>query len=156
MTIFTTPTGRRVPLKPLGAAAVIMDGEGRVLLVKHSYGRLNWEIPGGLAELGESATENAVREVREETGLEVEALRLAGIYYEPGNDMHHFIFLCAKRDPTAVPVPDASEITELGYFSPDNLPRPISDFTVLRIRDALSSDSAVVLPTVIGPRQWLE
>jgi 8-oxo-dGTP pyrophosphatase MutT (NUDIX family) len=78
MTIFTTPSGRRVPAKLLGSAAVIPDDQGRVLLVKHSYGRLNWEIPGGLAELHESATENALREVREETGLEVEAQRLTG------------------------------------------------------------------------------
>ena len=156
MTIFTTPTGRRVPVKPLGAAAVILDGVGRVLLVKHSYGRLNWEIPGGLAELHESATENALREVREETGLEVEAQRLTGLYYEPANDMHHFVFLCVKRDSAAIPIPDASEITELGYFHPDALPHPISDFTVRRIHDALAPDHPIVLPIVIGPREWLE
>lgn len=34
-------------MKNVGAAAFIVDGEGRVLLVKHTYGRLNWELPGG-------------------------------------------------------------------------------------------------------------
>ena len=47
------------------AAAVIVDDDGRILLVRHSYGELNWEIPGGAGELGESADAAAVREVRE-------------------------------------------------------------------------------------------
>lgn len=59
--------------KRLGAAAVILNRDGEVLLVKHSYGRLNWELPGGVTEDGESVVQTAVREVREETGLEVSA-----------------------------------------------------------------------------------
>ena len=38
--------------KKLGSAATITDERGYVLLVKHSYGKLNWEIPGGAAERG--------------------------------------------------------------------------------------------------------
>jgi 8-oxo-dGTP diphosphatase len=147
---------REVPRKLLGSAAVILDERGYVLLVKHSYGRLNWELPGGLAELNESAVENALREVREETGLKVVAQRLTGLYYEPANDMHHFVFLCTKHDPAATPVPDASEITECRYCSPDNLPRPISDFTVRRIHDAIRSANHHLLPVTIGSRKWLE
>ena len=60
-----------------------MDSEGRILLVKHNYGKYNWEIPGGLSELNESAEETAKREVFEETGLEVTIGRLTGVYYEP-------------------------------------------------------------------------
>ena len=43
------------------AGAVILDGQGRVVLVKHSYGPLNWKIPGGAAELDETPTETVVR-----------------------------------------------------------------------------------------------
>ncbi len=51
--------------KRLGAASVILNNQGWVLLVKHSYGRLNWELPGGVAEVDESIVETALREVRE-------------------------------------------------------------------------------------------
>ena len=44
------------------AGAVILDSQGRVLLVKHNYGPLNWEIPGGAAELDETPTETVLRE----------------------------------------------------------------------------------------------
>ncbi|HEV2124035.1 MAG TPA: NUDIX hydrolase [Chloroflexota bacterium] len=148
---------RTAEIKPLGAAAVILDERGYVLLVKHSYGKLNWELPGGLAEANESLVDTAVREVREETGLRVRVEWLTGFYYEPTNhDIHQFVFLCTKEDPAALPRPDKSEITECAYCSPDDLPRPISDFTVRRIRDATSGGSRLPLPTIIGPRQWFE
>lgn len=56
------------------AGAVVRDGEGRVLLVRRANepGRGLWSIPGGRVEEGESAREAAAREVREETGLDVE------------------------------------------------------------------------------------
>jgi 8-oxo-dGTP diphosphatase len=52
----------------IGAAAVIVNDEGGVLLVKQTYGRLNWELPGGAGEAGESPDETVLRGVREETG----------------------------------------------------------------------------------------
>ena len=55
----------------MGGAGALFDDEGRVLLVRHTYGRLNWELPGGGAEPGESPNETAIREILEETGLEV-------------------------------------------------------------------------------------
>lgn len=64
--------------KPAGrvacAGAVVRDGSGRVLLVQraHEPGRGLWAVPGGRLEAGEDARAAAAREVREETGLEVE------------------------------------------------------------------------------------
>ena len=49
--------------KGIAAAGVILNSHGHVLLVKHSYGPLNWELPGGAAERDESPTETSVREV---------------------------------------------------------------------------------------------
>lgn len=138
--------------KWLGAAAVILNDEGHVLLVKHSYGRLNWELPGGGAELGESIVETALREVREETGLNVVAERTTGVYYEPDTDMLHFVFLC-RCEAESKPFPADAEITECAYWSPSALPRPISDFTIQRINDALSGTNQP-LPVNIAPRRW--
>ncbi|MGQ9582074.1 MAG: NUDIX domain-containing protein [Thermoplasmatota archaeon] len=68
----------------VGVGAVVMDGRGRVLLVKHHpstnlrkiFWRGKWICPGGMLEFGERLEEGARREVREETGLEIQLLRL--------------------------------------------------------------------------------
>jgi 8-oxo-dGTP pyrophosphatase MutT (NUDIX family) len=139
----------------MGAAAVIVDEGGRVLLVKHTYGRRNWELPGGQTEPGESAEETALREVREETGLRVRAGRLAGVYYEPDTDMHHFVFVCRPLDDSATLRPDRVEISECRYWGQDALPRPISDFTIRRIHDAMSEVSVTSI-LAVPPRQWFD
>lgn len=64
--------------KLTGAAAVIVDSDGKILLVKHSYGKNNWELPGGKGEDNEPAEETAQREVFEEVGLEVRIEELTG------------------------------------------------------------------------------
>jgi len=62
------------------AGAVVHDAAGRLLLVRRRQepGRGLWSLPGGRCEPGESAAETAVREVREETGLDVAAGPLVG------------------------------------------------------------------------------
>jgi 8-oxo-dGTP pyrophosphatase MutT (NUDIX family) len=64
----------------------VRDGRGRVLLVRRADSG-NWTLPGGMQDLGESITQTAVREVREETGLDVELTGLIGIYTDPGHVM---------------------------------------------------------------------
>jgi len=142
-------------LKKLGAAAVILNAAGDVLLVKHTYGRLNWELPGGHAEADESIIATAVREVREETGLRVHALHTTGTYYDPEGDMHHYVFLCQPLDPAVPPRPSADEISTCAFWPIKALPRPISDFTVRRISDAVAGPPQP-LPSIITPRQWIE
>jgi 8-oxo-dGTP diphosphatase len=142
-------------LRKLGAAAVILNGAGYVLLVKHTYGRLNWELPGGNAEADESIIDTAIREVREETGLQVRALHTTGTYYEPASDMHHFVFLCQPLDPAAVPQPTSDEISACAFWPVAALPRPINDFTIRRIMDAIGG-AQQPLPEIMPPRQWLE
>ncbi len=85
------PAEPAAAINPVGASAVIVDHRGQVLLVKHTYGRHTWELPGGHTDPDESAAQTAPREVHEETGLRVQIERLAGIYYEPEVDMHHFV-----------------------------------------------------------------
>lgn len=146
------------PVIAMGGACVVFDDDGRVLLVRHTYGRLNWELPGGGADPGESPDETAVREIREETGLEVRIDRLTGAYYEagprPGNDhgpILHFVFLVQAMHGTA-PIPTPPEIDDVGWWPLDGLPTPISDFTERRIRDAASGAPAAVLK--IEGRSW--
>jgi 8-oxo-dGTP diphosphatase len=130
----------------------VTDERGRILLVHHTYGELNWELPGGAGEPGESADETAVREVREETGLEVAAGRLTGVYWDRAADMHHFVF-ASRRTMRTEPRPSSPEVSEVRWCDRTALPRPISDFTVMRIDDAL--DEKVVEVKEIGERKWI-
>lgn len=66
------------------ASAVVVDDTGRVLLhLRVDTG--NWSIPGGGMEPGESIAECVIREVREETGIEVRPVRLVGVYSHPSH-----------------------------------------------------------------------
>jgi 8-oxo-dGTP pyrophosphatase MutT (NUDIX family)/rhodanese-related sulfurtransferase len=138
-----------------GAATAIVR-DGRVLLVHHTYGELNWELPGGGADPGESGEEAARREALEEVGVTLTIERLSGIYWEPQGAFghHHFVFRATLAPGSPEPrAADPKEISECAWFAPDGLPRPISDFTVRRIEDALSDRPAGVFP--VAPRVWL-
>lgn len=72
---------RKYPKHPLAAAAVFVRDNDKLLLVRRAGapGRGLWSIPGGLIELGEKAVEAAKREVKEETGLDIEIEQLAHV-----------------------------------------------------------------------------
>ena len=108
------------------AAALIVDPQGRVLCVRRGASRFastahKWEFPGGKLEPGETPAQAAVREVREELGLEIEALGDAPVaehdYPEFSIALHGV--LCAPRDPSAVPV--LREHEAMDWCSPDAL-----------------------------------
>lgn len=66
------------------ASAIVTDEHGRILLVKRRDNTL-WALPGGGHDIGESIEQTAVREVKEETGLDVEVTLLVGIYTNPAH-----------------------------------------------------------------------
>lgn len=113
--------------------AVIEDG--KVLLVRErSDGR--WTLPGGFADVGQSAAENVVREVLEEAGLVVSADSLYAMRhkakhpYDPdARDFYKLFFLCRRTDKNE---PRAGgETTDVSFFRPDQLPE-LSRGRVLR------------------------
>jgi 8-oxo-dGTP pyrophosphatase MutT (NUDIX family) len=140
----------------IGAAVAIIDPHDHVLLVRHSYGRLNWELPGGGALPNEAPDATARRELLEETGLRAALDRLTGVYFEPGHEagpMLHFVF-AVRWSADFAPAPASPEISELRYWPLDGLPTPISDFTERRARDAASATAAGV--SLIATRIWRE
>jgi ADP-ribose pyrophosphatase YjhB (NUDIX family) len=94
---------REYPQTPLVGVGAVAVRDGRVLLVRRGSEPLkgHWTLPGGLLEVGESMAEGVVREVREETGLEVEPIELVEIldriHREGGRVRYHYViadFLC--------------------------------------------------------------
>jgi 8-oxo-dGTP pyrophosphatase MutT (NUDIX family) len=66
----------------VGLGVLVVDPQGRILLEKRSDSGM-WGLPGGAVDTGESITMAALREVKEETGLEVRITRVIGVYSEP-------------------------------------------------------------------------
>ncbi|MFB6364109.1 NUDIX domain-containing protein [Paenibacillus elgii] len=127
------------------AGFVIFDDAGRVLLVRHADGKRKWGLPGGRQREGEAAWETAIRECQEEIQVAMHPadFTLSGIYYLSGRNAYIFDFKVTEWEGT--PVPDGKEITEVGFFSLDHLPSPLSKFTLLRIKDAARNQGNVIL-----------
>jgi len=68
----------------VAVSAFIQDDEGRILMIRRTDNDL-YSIPGGQLELGETLAEAAVREVREETGIECEVTEVIGLYSDPNH-----------------------------------------------------------------------
>lgn len=126
----------------IAAAVVIHDG--RVLLIRRSVaeGALRWQFPAGKIEVGETAEAAAVRETREEAGVDVHAARKLGERVHPltGRRMHYVE--CTLVGGTAR-VGDATEVdavawcgrTELDVLIPDG----VFDLVQTRLDDALTN-----------------
>lgn len=112
------------PLFQVFAAAVILDPDGRLLLVKLTYQRVHpWGLPGGSLEYGETPEEGVRREVREETGWEIEIERLLFVKtWTP--DRVGLYYVCRIVDGEFQP---SDEVSEFGYFGLKDLPdvRPL-------------------------------
>ena len=123
-----------------GASAIIFDDQERVLLQRRSdTGK--WFIIGGAVDPGESAARAAEREALEETGLIVQATRLAGVYTSPevnypnGDRCVYVTTAFRCKIVSGRPTPDGEESLELGWFALDKLP-PMREDGIRRILDA--------------------
>lgn len=105
------------------AVTVVVIDQGRVLLIQREDLKI-WALPGGAIDPGESVAQAAVREVREETGLEVVLTRLVGIYARPQwiGGTHSAIF--AAHPVSGMLRPQPEEVIALQYASPEQLPEP--------------------------------
>ena len=126
------------------AAGCIRDEEGRILLLRRSDGDNLWGLPGGGIELGERAADAVVREVREETGLEVEPVALIGVYSNPehiitypnGDQVQPVIIFFECRVVGGELRPDMEEILEGRYFGPDDALPHLLPCCAAKARDA--------------------
>ncbi len=109
---------RHPPTHRVGAFSIIRDESGRVLLSRRADSGW-WNLPGGGVEPHESATEGIIREVREETGLEVDVGRLIGVYSKPQKHEIVLTFECHIKGGT---ITTTEEADHHAWFDPDGLP----------------------------------
>jgi ADP-ribose pyrophosphatase YjhB (NUDIX family) len=130
----------------IGVFAIILDGQERVLLC-HRRDYDLWNLPGGGLEAGEAPWQGVIREVKEETGLDAQVLRLAGVYSKPNVDEVVFSFVCAVVS-GSIAVTDEADRAE--FFELDSLPPNTIPKQVERIRDALDQPDRVVMKVQRG------
>lgn len=110
---------------------VIWDQKGRVLLQRRAD-KNKWGFPGGAMELGESASEAAIREIKEETGLDVEVSKLIGIYTDyydeyPNGDRAQTIAIFLEFNVTGGQIIESNEETlELRFFALNKFPELVN------------------------------
>lgn len=126
-----------------GTSAVVLGEDGRVLLGRRAdNGR--WAVPSGILEPGEHPAAAIVREVQEETGIDVEVLALTaltttGVVEYPNGDRAQYLDSCFWCRPLGgdLAIGD-DESTELGWFAPDALPEPMNPSSLDRIAHTLA------------------
>lgn len=119
---------------------------GKVLLVKQTYGGRLWTMPGGDVEAGESLADAAVREIKEETGLDVRPQGLFGVRNRPGQTLSVFVVEQVGGEMrTSVP----GEIEAVGWFSLGDIharSNEIVAFTRVVSTEALQAPQMQFLP----------
>ena len=130
----------------IGAFGIIFDEQKRVLLVHRKDYDL-WNLPGGTMENGESPWDGLKREVKEETGLEVEIFKLAGVYSKPDKNEVVFSFIC-KTISGNITLND--EADKIEFFEIDKLPPNTSPKQVERIGDAIANDGEAIFKVQTG------
>ena len=142
---------REYPEAPIVGVGAVIVHQGRVLLIERGQEPLKgeWSLPGGALELGESLEEGVVREVEEETGLEVTPLTIVDVFDrisldEEGRVRYHYLlvdFLChLSEEQSADRVVCGSDAVRARWAGPDELDG-VQDFTVKVIRKALTMDA---------------
>ncbi|MEC4675946.1 MAG: NUDIX hydrolase [Nitrospirota bacterium] len=116
-------TDRRNPVPTVDTIIQYNDG---IVLIKRKHPPEGWALPGGFVEYGETLEDSAVREAREETGLDVTLIRQFHSYSDPGRDarMHTVstVFIAAASGEAEA----GDDAAEVAVFNRDNLPGEIA------------------------------
>ena len=122
----------------LGVRGVVLDADGRVCLIRHTYAA-GWQLPGGGVEAGETLLEALARELHEEGNIELTGQpKLHGVFFHPIYSVrdHVTIYVVREFRQPSPPVPN-SEIAAHGFFALDALPAETTKGTRARIAEVV-------------------
>ena len=100
-----------IPKHIVSAAAIVINNQNEILLIKGP--RRGWEMPGGQVEEGESLKTAAIRETKEESGIDIEVVKFCGIFQNVERSICNTLFLgkAIGGEPTT-----SAESLEVGFF----------------------------------------
>jgi ADP-ribose pyrophosphatase YjhB (NUDIX family) len=141
---YNDPNAPKANSIAVAVSAFIQDDEGRILMIRRTDNDL-YSIPGGQLELGETLAEAAVREVREETGIECEVTGVIGLYSDPKHvvayddgEVRQEFSICFRANFHGGAPRTSDESTEVLWIAPSELDRlTIHPSIMLRIETAL-------------------
>ena len=129
----------------LGVRCVVLDGDNRVFLVKHSY-VTGWHLPGGGVEVGETFRDALRRELMEEGRIELSGEpALHGLFFNSHVSRRDHVAVYIVRNYRQDRLPEANhEIVACGFFDASALPAETTEGTRLRISEVLEGKAPIV------------
>ena len=129
-----------LPRHSVSVTGIVLRDDGRVLAIKRSDdGR--WVPPGGVLELDETPQDGVAREVYEETGLKVQAVRLSGVYKNMRLGVVSLVFRCLPLSGAAQPT---AEATEVAWLDSAQVTERMAEAFATRLTDALEMDEPCI------------
>lgn len=111
---------------PVPTVDVVIETEGRIVLIRRKNPPPGWALPGGFVDVGENIRDAAVREALEETGLRVTLTALLGVYSDPARDpRQHTISTVFVGTAEGIPT-GMDDAAEAALFTEETLPAPIA------------------------------
>jgi ADP-ribose pyrophosphatase YjhB (NUDIX family) len=138
----------QTPRHSVSVAGIVVDDHRRALLIRRRDNH-RWEPPGGVLELGESIHDGLRREVREETGLDVEPMALSGVYK---NMAHAIIALVFRCKITGGALAASDEAADFRWATEAEIPRLMDQAYAIRAVDALHDSAAAAVRPHDGVR----
>ncbi len=136
------------PKHSVSVAAVITDDHDRALLIQRADNG-HWEPPGGVLELGETVEDGLRREVREETGLDIEPVALTGVYK---NMTRGVIALVFRAKITGGDLAASNEATAFRWAAEDQIRELAAEAYAIRVLDALTDEPRTAIRAHDGTR----
>jgi 8-oxo-dGTP diphosphatase len=128
------------PRHSVSVSGVITDDHGRALIIQRRDNH-RWEPPGGVLELDESIEDGLRREVREETGLDVEPVALTGVYKNMQRGIVALVFRCKA---TGGRLSTSDETEAFRWVTETEIPQLSAEAYAIRVLDALHNAPVVV------------
>ncbi|MBE8520104.1 NUDIX domain-containing protein [Amycolatopsis sp. H6(2020)] len=145
---YNDPNAPKANSIAVAVSAFIQDDDGRILMIRRTDNDL-YSIPGGQLELGETLAQAAVREVREETGIECEVTEVIGLYSDPKHviayddgEVRQEFSICFRAKSHGGTLATSDESREVLWITEDEMSRlNIHPSIKLRIGHALNRDN---------------
>lgn len=129
-----------VGISTLGARAIVISSDNKILLVKHTY-QSHWYIPGGGVKKGESVKAALLRELKEEVGITVlDEPELFGIYHHRYLGVNDYPVIYIVKNYSIVQA-SSPEIEKIDWFDYTNLPEMTSPGTTRRLKEYFCSSA---------------